>query len=860
MKLNKKRLRLLPIAATIAAMVVPATTFAQASDGSSIELEEVVVTGTRLRNQLSVDAKRNNDGIGDYLVADEIGRQPDFNIADAFRRAPGITTVFDEDEGRAVGIRGLSPSFTVTKVDGVTIATSEVNSRQTNLEVIPSSSVGRLNIFKSRNARSEGNAIGGTIELGLISAFDRPTNSFTGSASLGYTDNQDVPGVGFGRGSDNGESYRFDGTFSTKFLDDKIGLTIAGSYLERRRDQQRDIPLNEFNDNGIVVPGRFLFFNYPNTIERFGGTAKLEFRPNDNFDASIILSSFEQQDTELRYGEFIDIRDANIVNTGGNNFSFDGAAANAIFNAFFIDKPTTTAAVKFNWRPSDKQSVRFRASTSDAENFEPNNSVGFAGGFTNSLAGTLNADVGGNIPSVTVPNTSAIVDGSTRSFTGSGISTRSSEDFVDEIGLDYSFNTETGSTGYGFDVGVQSRTNDRDLSFTSTSAALAAGAPGLTLDQFTLTTFANTFQNQPQPFIDYQGFLDFQQANPSLFAFTQNDGVGNYNFEEEVTALYGQVVYRGERLYVDAGLRFEDTETTVNRQIDGVFAVDTSEYDDVLPSVNISYDLNENMKLRGSYYAAVGRPDPIDLVGGGSTGTSAGGIATISTGNVDLEARTADNFDVSFEYYFPEGKGLFSAAAFYKSISDDIFRFTDQETINGVLTEVNTPRNASDSDLKGVELSFVWNNFDFLPAPFDGLGVNTNLTLIDGEIDVVGPGGSVLRSTNLLQQPETIFNVALFYSKGGLETRFVYNRTGDVQDSISGNADGTADRINRSQFRLDWSGSYNINDNLQFTAEVRNLTNETSGIFVTGPGGVGSILRDQSLFGRTFFAGVAFNY
>lgn len=848
---------LLAATALSSLMIAP---LAQAQDvGVNQPEDEIIVTGSRLQNKLSIDEKRSTDIIGDFLVSDEINRQPDFNIADAFRRAPGITTVFDEDEGRAVGIRGLSPSFTVAKLNGVTIATSEVNSRQTNLEVIPSSAVSQLNIFKSRNASSEGNAIGGTIELEIASALDRPGTHLSGTASIGGNDNQSVPGVGFGRNSDNGPSFRLDSTFTTTFWDDTVGLTLSGSYLKRRRDQQRDIPLNEFDLDGTPVPGRFLFFSYANTIERWGGTGKLDFAPTDNFEASFFVSRFEQNDTENRFGEFNDLRDGTITATGGDNFSFDGSASNVIFNSFFIDKPTLTIAGNATYRPVDGHSVSIRASRSTATNFEPNVSSGFAGGFDTDLAGTFTASTSTNIPVLTIPNTTALLDGSTRSFTGSGLSFRTSDDTVEEYGIDYGYNTERGSSGLGFDIGAQFRTNERDLDQTRTNASIADGFDVPTLDDFTLTSFANAFQNQPSIFIDAQGFLDFQNANPEQFVFTQNNLAGDYQFDEDVTALYGQVVYRGNNLYVDAGLRYEDTSTTVNRQVDGVFVVAENSYDDLLPSVNVAYDVNENLKIRGAYYKAVGRPDPIDLVGDASNGVNAGGIATLSTGNVDLEARTADNFDISAEYYFPDNQGLFSVAGFYKDISNDIFRFTDQETINGVLTDVNTPRNASSSSVTGFEIAFVWNNFEFLPAPFNGFGVNTNFTYIDGSIDVAGPDDTVLRTVNLVQQPETIFNAALFYQKGLFETRIAYNRTGDIQDSISGNATGVGDRINRTQERLDWSGRYNISDHLQLTAEVRNLTNETSGIFVGAPGG-GTILRDQSLFGRTFFAGVAFDF
>ncbi|KAK0359454.1 hypothetical protein LTR94_031244, partial [Friedmanniomyces endolithicus] len=82
------------------------------------EVEEIVVVGYRAQNQRSVAAKRDDARIGEFLNSDDIGQQPDYNIADSMRRVPGVQTVFDEDEGRYVSVRGLNPSYTLGGLDG----------------------------------------------------------------------------------------------------------------------------------------------------------------------------------------------------------------------------------------------------------------------------------------------------------------------------------------------------------------------------------------------------------------------------------------------------------------------------------------------------------------------------------------------------------------------------------------------------------------------------------------------------------------------------------------------------------------------------------------------------------------------
>ncbi len=839
-----------------AAISVPA--YAQdegIADGTSQGVSDgnvIVVTGSVLQNQRGVAEKGDADIVADFLVSDEIGRQPDFNIADAFRRAPGITTVFDEDEGRAVGIRGLSPAFTVTKVEGATIATSERNIRQTNLEIIPASAVGQLNIYKSRTAASEGNAIGGTIELQVRSAFDVDDSFVAASFAVGGNDNQDVPGEGFGRNSDNGLSFRAEGIATKQFADGTLGVVLSGNYLKRRRDQQRFIPFGYSIFGDTPLPSNFRYFGYPNTIERFGGQAKVEWRPSDAFEANFLVSRFEQQDTELRNRNTFTTGGV-VTPTGSNAATFTEARSRIQFNSFFIDKPNVNVIGNATWRPAEGHVLKVRASRSTATNFEPSRQIFFQTPFTTELSGTASFDASTGIPLLTLDNPAAAVDGSLAPFGSSQFSTQTSDDAVNEYGADYGYNTQPGDYGFGFDIGAQFRSNLREFDVQSTTATLAAGNT-LTLENFILRSdFMTPFQNQGLAFIDAQGFEDFRDANGGLFNITESNTSGDYSFDEDVTAAYGQIAYRGDNFYVNAGVRYERTETSVTRLSNGAFATAENSYSDFLPSISGWVDLADNIKLRGAYYKAIGRPDPIDLAG-----AEAITIDTITRGNIDLEARQSDNFDASLEYYLPGSGGLFAVSAFYKDISNDIFRFTDDETINGQVFEVNTPRNAGSSSLRGVELSLVLNSFDFIAPALEGFGMNSNFTYIDGELDVTGPGGTLLRTTNLIQQPETIFNVAAFWQSGAFETRMVYNRTGSVLTSIATSDVTTNDRFNEVSQRLDWSARYDISDNIEISAEVRNLTNEPTGNFQSTA--VGRALRDRSVFGRTFFAQVSFNF
>ena len=102
-------------------------------------------------------------------------------------------------------------------------------------------------------------------------------------------------------------------------------------------------------------------------------------------------------------------------------------------------------------------------------------------------------------------------------------------------------------------------------------------------------------------------------------------------------------------------------------------------------------------------------------------------------GDPELEARRAHNFDLSGEYYFQSYDGFMSAALFYKKIDNEHFRQVNTSLVGGVTIKTSQVRDDSNADVAGLELNFIMNSLDFLPAPFNHFGVHANYTYSDGE-------------------------------------------------------------------------------------------------------------------------------
>ena len=105
-----------------------------APQADATDLDTIVVTGRRAADRLAIDDKRNADGQVDAIRADDVGRLPDQNVAEAVRRLPGVTTVNDQGEGRYLTVRGVSPDLLNVTLNGQTAPAPEPDGRQVKLD------------------------------------------------------------------------------------------------------------------------------------------------------------------------------------------------------------------------------------------------------------------------------------------------------------------------------------------------------------------------------------------------------------------------------------------------------------------------------------------------------------------------------------------------------------------------------------------------------------------------------------------------------------------------------------------------------------------------------------------------------
>ena len=145
-------------------------------------LEDIIVVGQRAGQAGALNRQKNALGIKSIVSSDAIGQLPDQNAAEALQRLPGMFIQRDQGEGRFVGIRGIDPSLNNVTINGANVPSPESGVRSVAMDVIPSELVQSLEVSKTVTPDMDASAIGGSIEVKSLSAFDREGRSYSVTA------------------------------------------------------------------------------------------------------------------------------------------------------------------------------------------------------------------------------------------------------------------------------------------------------------------------------------------------------------------------------------------------------------------------------------------------------------------------------------------------------------------------------------------------------------------------------------------------------------------------------------------------------------------------------------------------------
>ena len=881
------------------------------------DIEVIQVTGIRGSVKANLNAKRFANAIVDSVSAEDIGKFPDKNVADTLARIPGITVNRDFGEGEGVTIRGFSPSQNVTLLNGQAVGTAQwfilnQTGRNFNFELLASEMVGSVEVYKSPQADIEEGGLGGTVIVNTRRPLDMDGNTFAGSIEGQYSD---VP-----------EKWDPSGSllYNWNNDDESFGVVVAASLQNRtveRHSQESDFGwfgpgisriepgLSAPSTDGVGNPGPEKGSTpwgvgsavFKQKRERTGFDITAQYRPNDDLDIALhyLTSELKADNANSNLigipfrGLFVgaeNAREGSVENGYVTELNYTGNAAQPGWAPFLAydniyrdgsRAQTQVLDLDIDYQINDETQLHLQFGTtkgeSDINDF-----------FTEFYAGANDERVGINF---TNPNPSS--HGPAIDFTGANPwLTNPGDEFPLVSIFDQKQTTEDKETYLQGDLTIEvdlgaiesikfgAKIKDREFNQYRIRDDIGGASSFGDASDFWSGAMLNpshsgnslTAQSYFDPdeglLRDY--FAALPECNASPEGACKNVGsvqhLANFVIEEMITNLYAMANFSGDGFRGNIGLRYARTDSdTSGFDAAGNALAFENDYDELLPSINLAYDVSQDVILRMSAAKVLTRPSPFSLAPAFNLTPETG---RGSAGNPDLLPVKANQYDIGLEYYFDEAS-LVSLTWFKKDISDFIFNNTVADVIDGVsFNQISRPENGGNTDYQGLEFQLT-HNFD------NGFGAFFNYTYVDaapGQIQeavliddgVNDPSAALVsREVEFPDVSETAYNVGGFYENEDFTARVAYTWRDDYFVALT----EFGPQFRNDSASLDAQVSYNVTDNITLKVEAVNLTNEIfsnyliqNGDVIDHPQNGSRAVTSEAENGRRFYVGMNFKF
>ncbi len=905
---------------------------ANAAAQAAENVDEIVVTGFRASLDKALDAKQEQVGAIDMIVAEDIADFPDLNLAESLQRIPGVVIARDAGEGRQISVRGLGPQFTRVRINGVeamsangsTDATGGTNrGRNFDFNTFASELFSNITVRKTAAAETEEGSLGATVDLRTGRPFDYDGLTIAGSAQVGYNDlNSSMDPRGAFLVSSTTADGRFGALFSVAYtkreLADEGASTVRwqnsgtcpGSGCFGPLDGAYSGTPTLAQINGAFRPRIPRYDKYQHEQERIGVTAALQFAPSDS--TMITLDALYAKFDATREEMFLEtpvfsttggngIQDVNVVDAEIDD-------TNTLVYGVFNDVDIRSEA-RFDSLKTEFTQITLEGSHDFSDAFRASARVGFAeANHDNPTQTTLLFDAN-NVDGYTYDyrqnsrlpyfgyGTADVTNPATWQLTQIRLRPQSTINSFRTASIDLEWKA---SDAFSLKFGPQwknyvfkSTESRRSNGTTGNQEGVIPGAvSGAAISSYSrlvslrgsLGIPAGTATTWLVP--DYAAAVDaLDLDNSSLYPMGIEPSLGTNNeIEEDDKGAYIQGNFNiplGEQsLRGNIGVRYVKTDLTSRGYTftsgSPLLVTVEHDYSDTLPSLNLVYDISDSLLLRFGAAKVMTRPNLGTLNPGAAVSVS-GNNRTVTAGNPQLEPFRAKAYDFAVEWYFaPES--LLSAAIFYKDIESFVQTIRETRPFTGNPLglpdsvavaacgavagcspssdwQFNLPSNTPGGDLKGFEISYQ-QPFSFLPGIFSNFGTVLNYTGVESEIDYLNATGAVAATADLTGLSKRAYNATLYFDNNVFSARLAAAFRSDYLTTVPGrngnDLEGTAETFN-----LDFSSSYNINDNFTVTLEALNLTDEVDDQWVDAVGNRLSYYHHQ---GRQYFLGARFKF
>ncbi|MFC3277824.1 TonB-dependent receptor [Xanthomonas fragariae] len=823
------------------------TTAAPVQEAITQQLDTVQVTGTRSSVTKAQLVKQNAEQIVDSIVAEDIGKLPDNNVAEALQRISGIQISRNYGEGSSIAIRGLTQVR--TELNGRDIFTAN-DGRGLSFEDVSAELLGGVNVYKNPSADMIEGGLGGTVDLRTRLPFDYAGRKIAGSVQY---DHYDL--------ADDGKP-AFSGMYSDRWQTGigEIGLLVNYSQQTSpfRQDTisiepwytQTDLP--GYEGQGVSVPHGAGINTTVGERKRKTGAFAMQWRPNDAVEVyTQVLRSdynFHWQD----YSFFALTRQTAIQGLPGiqvnnrNEFvngSFQNVPTESNTSLTERHSVTTDYSLGAKWRVNEKLNVSTDFQYVDATT----TGTRYILATGQDTSPQFNVDFRGDLPRLSVTDASGAEGYLTdvNNYDGWRYHVDNKDDnkgteFAWRADMELAFDSDFARS---FKAGLRYTDRDAETKGNIYRFMCINNCDGAPFSQYpTVGVVTNPitdfFRGQSHTFgptltAAYSAVANYAQTLATFGASPLEFAPNNINTQTEQTyAAYGVLRFGvgSDAIPFDGNIGVRVVRTEVGSQGvrtgtagegGGLIPVAAQQtYTDVLPSLNLRWMLSNQLQWRFAASRGISRP-PFDRLNPNlslSIDPSSSGASTRTgtAGNPELEPVKADQFDTALEWYFGQGSMMYGTV-FYKKVEGFIANAVFNELYldeNGqpVPWQITRPVNGDTGQIRGAELGYT-QFFDFLPGWLSGFGLQTNYTYVDSEAPspiAIDTNGQAL-TVPLEGLSKNSYNAILSYETSRFQGRVAYNWRSDWLVTTAGNGTDNLPVYNKGFGQLDASLRFNIN-------------------------------------------------
>ncbi|WP_369980942.1 TonB-dependent receptor [Xanthomonas bundabergensis] len=884
-----------------------------AADGPVTELDKVEVTGIRRGIESAIAIKKDSTSIVEAISAEDIGKLPDVSIAESLARLPGLAAQRVAGRAQVISVRGLSPDFSTTLLNGREVVSTGDN-RSVEFDQYPSELVSGVTVYKTPDAGLVGQGLSGTVDMQTA----RPLSFGERVIAIGgrYQRNS------LGKAADvDPYGNRFSASYIDQFADRTIGLSLGYAHTDTPI-QENQVGLYEpwstqNTDSGArpgVAAGTY-FSDGIKALRRTGNSkrdgvmATLQYRPSNAWTSTLdaFHTEAEQIDTANQF-------EVNLSNYNGgytpglaiggaqvnDNGTFTGGSASGVYplvRGMYNKREDKIDA--FGWNNEINAGVvriiadvNYSKATRKELNLENNlqltpmpqlDTVGLA--YRNNGFSQIS-------PGLDYSNPDALYITNTIYGSGYGKAPRV-EDVLKGARLQASFPLPEALRWFSdLDVGVNYANREKEKRQPEGNITLGAQgdttiAPDLQYAPVNLG-FAGIGYipawNVPGAVSRYMEFAPTEDASYLVSkAWTVQEKITTAWVRANIDTEWGEVGVRGN---VGVQLQHADQSSQANywdaSQPAGseVRPIDEGKtYNDWLPSLNLAFQFPHEQTLRFALAKQVARPRVDQLRASLEFGVdNATGKPGASGGNPTLDPWRANALDISYEKYFG-AKAYVAAAFFYKDLKSYIYTQTRDDYDFSALVAgyvpppgaapvqttgtFSAPFNGKGGTLRGLELTASL-PLDMLFAPLEGFGIQASATFNDSDVKIRDPESASSVGDGEISLPglsKRVYNLTAYYERNGFEARVSQRRRSDFIGEI-GNFNGNrtlryvvGENITDAQISYTF-GDHSSLKGLSLLLQASNLSNSPYRTYAE--------TKDRPLeyieWGRTYVLGVNYKF